>query len=115
MSTPRTYPCRCCGYRTLTDIPPGTYQVCQVCYWEDDRVQYDEPHCRGGANDVSIDEARQKIRNYGWASERDKEYIRPPQEAEYPSNSPSESCRSSSLRRPPYRQSTERLSYTVAR
>ncbi|MEM8545167.1 MAG: DUF6714 family protein [Cyanobacteria bacterium P01_H01_bin.119] len=29
------YPCLCCGYQTLTQTPPGTWDICPVCFWED--------------------------------------------------------------------------------
>ncbi|NIP43329.1 MAG: hypothetical protein GWN61_14025, partial [candidate division Zixibacteria bacterium] len=32
------YTCPCCGYRTLDD-PPGSYDICGICFWEDDTVQ----------------------------------------------------------------------------
>ncbi|MFF1900798.1 CPCC family cysteine-rich protein [Streptomyces sp. NPDC058206] len=33
-----TFPCVCCGHLTLGE-PPGSYEICSVCFWEDDRVQ----------------------------------------------------------------------------
>ncbi|MEH7657210.1 CPCC family cysteine-rich protein, partial [Bacillus velezensis] len=33
------YTCPCCGYRTIEEEPPGTYEICNICYWEDDEVQ----------------------------------------------------------------------------
>jgi len=37
------YPCPCCGYRTLISPPPGTYDICEVCFWEDDAGQFEYP------------------------------------------------------------------------
>lgn len=31
----KTYRCLCCGYRTLDSR--GDYDICPVCFWEDDR------------------------------------------------------------------------------
>lgn len=56
------YACPCCGYRTLHEPPPGTFDICPVCLWEDDNVQHDDPDFRGGANDVSLNEARANFR-----------------------------------------------------
>lgn len=44
------YTCPCCGYLTLDEKPPGTYDICSICFWEDDDVQYNDPNYEGGAN-----------------------------------------------------------------
>lgn len=49
----KCYPCPCCGYLTITDEPPGTFEICPVCNWEDDEVQYYDENYEGGANSVS--------------------------------------------------------------
>ena len=36
----------------------GEYDICEVCGWEDDPVQTDDSSCAGGANVLSLDEAR---------------------------------------------------------
>ncbi|GHU69951.1 hypothetical protein FACS1894184_14740 [Clostridia bacterium] len=36
------------------------YDVCDVCGWENDGLQLDEPDYRGGANPESLNEARAK-------------------------------------------------------
>lgn len=43
-----SYPCPCCGHRVLDDMP-GSYEICPVCFWEDDRVQFRWPTMDGGA------------------------------------------------------------------
>ncbi|MBU3129945.1 hypothetical protein LGL55_19455 [Clostridium tagluense] len=48
------YACPCCGYKTLSEKPPGTYEICKVCYWEDDGLQYGDPDCEVGANQESL-------------------------------------------------------------
>lgn len=52
------YPCPCCGYLTLGEEPPGTFAVCPVCAWEDDNVQYHDHEYEGGANAVSLSQAK---------------------------------------------------------
>jgi len=27
------YTCSCCGYKTLDEEPPGTYDMCSICFW----------------------------------------------------------------------------------
>jgi Cysteine-rich CPCC len=57
VSDPR-FPCLCCGCLTLPEPPPGSDEICEVCGWEDDPVQADDPDFRGGANSDSLDEVR---------------------------------------------------------
>lgn len=52
------HPCPCCGFRTLPDPERGSYEICGVCNWEDDGVQFDDPGSRGGANGNSLNEHR---------------------------------------------------------
>lgn len=63
------YTCPCCGYKTLEEEPPGTHDICPICFWEDDWVQFDEPDYEGGANNVSLREAQKNFINFG-ASEK---------------------------------------------
>ena len=32
------YQCPCCGHYTLDDKPDNTFQICPVCFWEDDGI-----------------------------------------------------------------------------
>jgi anaerobic ribonucleoside-triphosphate reductase len=34
-ATTARWPCPCCGYQVFTG-PPGSYEICPVCGWEDD-------------------------------------------------------------------------------
>ncbi len=57
--------CPCCGYRTLANRPPGTFEICPVCYWEDDNVQFEDPAYAGGANPISLRQARLNFTAFG--------------------------------------------------
>ena len=59
------YKCPCCGYKTLDEEPPETFDTCPVCSWEDDRVQYYDNDYKGGANRVSLNEAKENFKKYG--------------------------------------------------
>jgi len=50
-------PCPCCGNCTLSEA--GAYEVCPVCLWEDDPVQLSDPDYIGGANQCSLNQARE--------------------------------------------------------
>jgi rubredoxin len=76
------YRCPCCGYLTLDEKPPGTYQVCPVCFWEDDSVQYHEPDYEGGANKVSLNKARNNYHSFGAIDQKSKGHTRRPLDSE---------------------------------
>ena len=46
--------CACCG-----EIFVGLYDICEVCGWQDDLVQNKNPDYKGGANEMSLNEAKQ--------------------------------------------------------
>ena len=81
MSKLQKYRCSCCGFNTLDSVP-GNFDICPVCYWEDDNIQRDDPNYRGGANDMSLNEARQNYKNIGAISSDFLEYVRLPLEDE---------------------------------
>ena len=64
-----SYPCPCCEKLTLDEPTHETWDICPVCFWEDDRVQFEDPSFAGGANDVSLLAARKNYSEFG-ASER---------------------------------------------
>lgn len=82
--TAKRFPCPCCGFRTLDEQPPGTYDICPVCYWEDDPVQFDDPEYRGGANHVSLNEARANFRRARVSEDRFADLVRSPRPDEAP-------------------------------
>jgi len=56
---PEEFPCPACGFLTF-DEPPGSYNICKICGWEDDHVQLAHPRMQGGANRESLYEAQTK-------------------------------------------------------
>ena len=58
--------CPVCGYLTFwtEDGFPGSYNVCPICYWEDDPVQFKDPDYAGGANRMSINQAKENFKKY---------------------------------------------------
>jgi hypothetical protein len=51
--------CPACGFRTVPDSSYGSYNICELCGWEDDGVQLANPACGGGANQESLIDAQQ--------------------------------------------------------
>ena len=62
--------CLCCGYKTLDS--DGYYDICPICFWEDDPLQkmnvYDL-----GANKVSLIQAQKNYIRYGVC---EKEFVK---------------------------------------
>ena len=50
--------CPVCGQYSFTE----PHDICPVCGWEDDRVQLRDPDFAGGANEMSLNEAREAYR-----------------------------------------------------
>ncbi len=50
------YKCPCCGQKTLDS--ERMFDICSVCGWEDDNVQFSDPDFWGGANFFSLNEYR---------------------------------------------------------
>ena len=44
--------CPVCGLYDLKD----EYDICHVCFWENDLYQYNNPNSRGGANHLSLND-----------------------------------------------------------
>lgn len=77
-------PCACCGFLTMDEPEPGSFDICSVCFWQDDEVQFDDINYRGGANDESLSEARDNYKNFGVYSLQFLKMVRPPQSDEIP-------------------------------
>lgn len=77
----RKWKCPCCGYNTLTE-EPGGYDICKVCFWEDDPVQRRDITMEGGANTVSLQQARINYEEFGASDSRYISHVRKPTEDE---------------------------------
>lgn len=63
------YPCPCCGYLTFSE-PPGSFEICPICFWEDDLVQLAFPDMAGGANKCSLIEGQRNFASFGACERR---------------------------------------------
>lgn len=72
----KKYKCPCCGYLTLDSV--DEYDICPVCYWEDDLIQKKDPEYEGGANKVSLRQARENYLSLGVCEEKYLQYVRKP-------------------------------------
>ena len=78
------YPCACCGFLTRLELSNRCYDICPVCFWEDDPVQNDDPEFSGGANIPSLNQARMNFKKYGAMEQRFVKNVRAPYMSEYP-------------------------------
>lgn len=80
----RGYPCPCCRYLTRSEPNYGTFEICPVCNWEDDYVQFNDPDFKGGANEESLTEARENFRKFSASSKKYIQEVRSPVSDEIP-------------------------------
>jgi len=73
-----SYPCPCCGYKTFCHEPNGSYDICEVYFWEDDPVQLADPDFEGGANRMSLRQAQQNFLAFGASEPNMLKNVRPP-------------------------------------
>ena len=55
--------CPCCQQHFFSER--NAYEICPVCGWEDDPVQRRDPDFEGGANKLSLNQAREQYKNRG--------------------------------------------------
>ncbi len=99
----KKYACLCCGYLTLDER--GGYDICPVCFWEDDAyLIVTETGIEGvmvshevsdeklldipsGANHgLTLREGRENFRKFGACEESMKKHVRLPKKSEFPEN-----------------------------
>ncbi|MFD0856060.1 CPCC family cysteine-rich protein [Actinomadura adrarensis] len=78
------YACPCCGYLTLG--ARGNYEICPVCFWEDDgQDDHDADAVRGGPNyGLSLTQARRNFARIGACEPRCLPHVREPLPGEHP-------------------------------
>ena len=76
------YACPCCGYKTFTHLPNGSFEICEVCFWEDEEAQINNPDFAGGANKVSLREAQKNFLEFGASEVAMLTYVRSPKDNE---------------------------------
>jgi hypothetical protein len=69
------YPCVCCGYLAIDR--PAQYDICPICFWEDDDIQLTFV-LSGGANHVSLIDAQKNFMSFGACESRVRNLVRQP-------------------------------------
>jgi hypothetical protein len=61
----------------MFDEPPGSYEICKICFWEDDVVQLAFPDFAGGANKCSLIDGQITYAKIGACEQRVASHVRP--------------------------------------
>jgi hypothetical protein len=72
--------CPCCGCKTLSTR--GQYDICLVCFWEDDPIAEKYPDEAHGCNGVSLTEAQNNYKTVGACREDMVSHVREPRKDE---------------------------------
>ncbi len=74
--------CVCCGNLTIDDPDTIGYEICPVCFLENDQMQNENHDHKGGANRISLNEARENYKKYGACDKESLPFVRKPYENE---------------------------------
>jgi hypothetical protein len=75
-------PCPCCGFLTLAAI--GNYEICPVCFWEDDGTRDLDQH--SGPNHMTLQQGRENYQHIGACDPHMLKNVRPPHPSEHPTH-----------------------------
>ena len=73
------FTCACCGRLTQAEAY-GSFEICPVCFWQDDIVQIADPYYEDGANRSNLVEAQKVYKSIGASETRRLEFVEPPTE-----------------------------------
>ena len=70
--------CYCCGYKTLTE-GPDEYDICPVCYWEDDGSGFIGEDSTSNINGgMRLSEAQRNYEKFGAYDPKFRDKVRSP-------------------------------------
>lgn len=65
--------CPCCDYFTLTNR--GDYEICVICFWEDDGLDLTELTTHSGPNHITLEEGRFNFLKFGACEEKSVKHV----------------------------------------
>jgi ribosomal protein L37AE/L43A len=71
------YTCPCCGYKTHIR-EDSLWDICEVCFWQNDPPSLDDPYYQGGANAISLIQAQANFIAFGACEECSLNSVRDP-------------------------------------
>lgn len=79
----KQYQCKCCGYYTIKGYFSDYIQLhCPVCHWQNNIDQNAHPKLEVGANQISLEKAKENYKKMGAITEDTISYVRNPLEQE---------------------------------
>jgi len=60
--------CPCCGYVIFRKTESSLYEICYICYWEDDPYKREFPDLKDGENNISLRQAQLNFLKFGACS-----------------------------------------------
>ena len=70
--------CPCCGYNTFDPEKRLESEICPICFWEDDALQFNDTQLECSANLVSLAQAQVNFEQYEASEEDMKRYCQKP-------------------------------------
>jgi len=74
----KKFTCPCCGYKVFTQ-EPGSFEICEICYWEDEAKLLRYPKEKG-SNDLSLIESQLNFEKHQVSEPSLKCLVRSPNE-----------------------------------
>ena len=71
--------CPCCGYNTFNPEKRLELEICPICFWEDDPLQFNDPALEFSCNLVSLVQAQKNYEELGTSEPDMKRYCKKPQ------------------------------------
>jgi hypothetical protein len=71
----KKYTCPCCGFKVFDDVP-GSFEICPICYWEDEAKQLRYP-LETGANTFSLVQSQINFEKHNVSNPELKLLVRP--------------------------------------
>jgi hypothetical protein len=76
--------CPCCGFFTVDSDDEVIVDICEVCFWQYDVIAHEQPERNIGANNISLNQARENYKKLGVCKKQFKHMVRKPVEEELP-------------------------------
>ena len=77
--------CQCCGYNTISSSPIS-FEICEICFWQNDAFQNENPNDSGGPNNISLIQAQKNFIQFEACQFEMIVHVRKPNKSEFRSD-----------------------------